>query len=163
LVEKCFGLRVPGNGSINLLAGHAGFDVRVIGNALQCYVRDDLVHEPLVQVSQGSRSLGIDGFPVSLGLLLAAFIGIREQEVRKSCSHQPCAGQGESHAGGVDRDPPSAPLFRNVCRGSAATSWVENEIAWISGHEDTTFDDFYVGLDNVNFGICVSTCCGISP
>ena len=64
-----------------------------------------------------------------------AGVGPGELVVGEGAGHEPLPREAERHAGGVAGDPAPTPLLRDISGGAGAASWVEHEVAWISGHE----------------------------
>ncbi len=103
-----------------------------------------------MQVALRSTRVGVGRRAGQLGLLLAAFDGIREQVVGEACGHQPGAGQRQRDAGRVDGDPPPAPLLRDVGRRAAAARRVEHQVAGVGGHQQAALDGFGICLDDID-------------
>jgi hypothetical protein len=93
--------------------------VRILGNALESYVRHGLVDEVSPDAS----------------LLVAKFVVI---ELRRE---QPLPGDGYSNPASVDGDPAPAPLLRDVSRRPRTARRIKDEVAWVGGHQHATADD----------------------
>jgi hypothetical protein len=107
-------------------------DLGVVRDRLQGDVRDPLVDEAMADVAVGRgrrRCRARD-----LGLLELALVGVREEVIGVARAHDAYAGQGERHAGRVDRDPAAAPLLGDVGGGAGAAGGVEDEVAGVGGH-----------------------------
>ena len=89
--------------------------------------------------------------------LVLAIAGIGEKVKRITCPHDAGTGQRQRNARSVDRYPATAPLFGDggSCAGTA--SRVEDEVAGVGGHEETSFDDLGGSLDDVGHAH-VTTC-----
>ncbi len=116
LVEQGFGVGVFANGDVDLGAGHAFLDVGIVRDALQRDVRYRFVNEPGLDVAARQCRIGGKRLPGKIDLFLAAFGRIGKQVVWKLRGHQPRPRQCERHAGRINRNPASAPLFGNVRR-----------------------------------------------
>ena len=124
-------------------------------------MRYPFVDETLADVAAG-RVLGEDGAR-DLCLLKLAIATISQQVVLITGTHDPNARQREGNTRGVDGDPSATPLFGNIGSGTRATGWVKYEVAWISGHKNTTGNDFRMRLDNINLSGAKATIGCIYP
>ena len=114
-------------------------DLGIVGDLLQGDVGDSLVDESLTDATVGGL-VGRDPAR-DLGFLLLAFAAVGEEVVGVAGAHDAGAGQRESDAGGVDGDPPAAPLLGDEGGGAGTAGGVEDEVAWVGGHEDAALDD----------------------
>ena len=103
---------------VDLLAGHALDDVGVVGDRLQRDVLHPLVDEPVPDVVVGWASA--ERHAGELRLLRAGPRASRRAGSRGTGAHESLPGQGEGDAGGVDRDPATAPLLGDVGGGAGA-------------------------------------------
>ena len=103
--------------SISFL-GHAFFDLRVIGDGLEGDMGNGLVTEAAANAF----------------LLMSQFVVI------VNCGHKTLLGQSDGHAGGVAGDPAAPPLLGHVGGGAGAAGGIEDQIAWVGGHEKTAFN-----------------------
>ena len=99
LVVERLGVGVAGDGGVDLLAGHAFLDVRVVGDGLEGDVRHALVDEALADVAVGL--VGGRHLAGQLGFLLDALGRVGQQVVGVLGGHQAGAGQGQGDAAGV--------------------------------------------------------------
>ena len=88
-----------------------------------------------------------------LGFLVLPLVGVGEEVHGVLGAHDPLAGQSQRHAGGVDGDPPSAPLFGDVCRGAASAGRVQDEVAGVGAHEHAPLDCARCRLHHVYLGV----------
>ncbi len=65
-----------------------------------------------------------------------SLIGTRQVVVVEVRRHEALPSQGGCYARGIACDPAPPPLLSDVCGGSAAAGRIEDEIAWVSGHQD---------------------------
>src|ERR1700722_3943324 len=79
---------------------------------------------------------------------------MRELEVIKHRRHQSLLGERGSNAGSVTSNPPASPLLRHISCCSAAASYVQNQIAGISGHQQTALNDLSACFDDIGFLRC---------
>lgn len=110
-------------------------------------MRDAPVDEPLLHVALGLRDGRGLNLPTDLSLSLDSFRGVGKQIVRVLRRHQASTSQRQSNPTGVYGDPAPPPLLCDVRGRPAAAGRIENEIAWVRGHEETTFNYFSVRLD----------------
>src|SRR5262249_35648612 len=82
-----FGVGMPANGGVDLLAGHALLDVWVVGDALERDVWHALVDETLADVALGRSVSRKDAG--KFGLFLTAFRGVGQEVVREAGGHEP--------------------------------------------------------------------------
>ena len=148
LVVEQLGVGVTADGGVDLLARHALADVGVVGDRLQRDVRDALVDEALANVARVGRGRRRDAG--QLGLALRALRRVRERVVREARAHEASARERERDATRVDGDPASTPLLGHDGRRPAAAGGVEDQVAWVGGHEQAALDDFDVRLHNVD-------------
>ena len=122
-------------------------DLGVVGDGFEGDVGDALIDEAVGHVA-------VDGFRAGGGandfrFLELALAGIRQQVIGITRAHDAGAGQGEGHAGGVDRDPAAAPLLGHRRRGAGTAGRIENEIAGVGGHEEAAFNDLGTRLYDI--------------
>ena len=122
-------------------------DLGVVGDGLEGDVRHALVDEALPDVAVGWRLRR--GPALHLRLLRLPLAAVGEEIVRVAGAHDPGAGQRQGHAGGVDGNPAAAPLLGDVGGGAGAAGGVEDEVAWVGCHENTTLDNLGCRLNNV--------------
>lgn len=91
----------------------------------------------------------IGGLAPQLGLGNGALRGIRQQVVVVTCTDDAGAGDRQSNARRVDRDPATPPLLGDVCRSATAAGWVEDQVARVGRHEDAALDRPNVSLDHI--------------
>src|SRR5207245_9934549 len=75
--------------------------------------------------------------------------GISECIVVVARRHQAPLRQCDCNTGGIAGDPTTSPLLSSKSRRSRSTRWVENKVAWISCHQQTTNYRFHIGLNDV--------------
>jgi len=112
-------------------------------------VRHALIDEAVADVA-------VDGLATrsgagDFGFLLLTFARIGKQVKRIPRSHDAGTGQRQRHAGGVDRDPATAPLLGDGGGGAGTAGRVENEVSGVCCHENAALDDLLTRLDNINF------------
>ena len=69
-------------------------------------------------------------------------------------------GQGGRNATRINHYPSPTPLFGDVSGGATAAGGVEDEVAGVGGHEETTLDDFGHCLNDIHL-VCRSR--GVCP
>ena len=110
---------------------------------------DALVDEALAHVPAG-RSFG--GSAVrEFGFLALAFRAVDEQIPRVASAHYPRAGEGQGDTGGVDGNPAPTPPLGDIGGSTGTAGWVEYKIARVRGHQETTLNNFFRGLNHIRF------------
>ena len=104
-------------------------DARIVGDRLQGDVRHPLVDKAVTDVAAGRRLLRRRAG--DLAFLALPLRAVGEQVIRVARAHDPRPRQCQCDARGVDRDPTSAPLFRDMCSCAGAAGGIENEITWV--------------------------------
>jgi len=102
-----------------LVFGKDWVEVLVLGNALECNMRDGLVDE----AADDARLL------------------VAESVVVELCGEEPLTGDGLGDAAGVNGDPAPTPLLRDVSRHPRTAGRIEDEIAGVGGHQHTSFEN----------------------
>ena len=108
------------DGCIDLLSGHAFFDLRIVGDGFQGDMGDGLVAEAAAN----------------------ALLGMGQLIVIKESSHETLLGQGDGYARGVAGDPAAAPLLGHIGGGAGAAGGIKDQIAGVGGHEEATCNSY---------------------
>ncbi|EDM72170.1 putative DNA helicase [Roseobacter sp. AzwK-3b] len=72
--------------------------------------------------------------------LLAWVLGILEDIPGVFRAHDPGAGKGEGHAGGVNRDPAAAPLFGDISGRAGTAGGIKHEVSGVSRYQQAPCD-----------------------
>jgi hypothetical protein len=136
-------------------------DLGVVGDGLERDVGDALVDEAVADVASGRLRRGCAAGDLGLFELARGRVG--EQVIGKTGAHDAGTGQRERHAGGVDGDPATTPLFGDIGGCAGAASWVEDEVARVGGHQNAALDQLCTGLYNVDLFICEAAGSSICP
>jgi hypothetical protein len=112
-------------------------------------VRYALIHEALANIptNRPFRRRPTSEFC----FLVRSFQGVFEQIVSKACCQKPLPGQCQGYARSISRNPPSPQFLGDVRGRAASTSRIKDKIAWISRHQNASFQDLWRGLYNITF------------
>jgi len=152
---------VAGDGRVDLRAGHALADIRVLRDRLEGHVRHALIDEAAAHVVRRPLHRQRARVPGDLGLLAHAGLGVGEQVVRVLGRHQARAREGEGDAAGVDRDPAATPLLGDVGGGAGAAGRVQHEVTGVRGHEKAALNDLRRCLHRVDLALAAGA--GVGP
>ena len=122
-------------------------DLAGVRDILQHDMRDALIDEALPDVA-----VRLDrhwGSALDLCLLRLAVVAVSEQVVGVARAHDPRTCKRQRDAGCIDRDPTSSPLFSDMRGRAGAASRVQDEIARVGRHQDTTLYSDPGRLDHV--------------
>ena len=122
-------------------------DLGVVGDGTRCNVRAPSVDESMADVAMCRCALGRRARDLAFFALAVNTVG--EEIVRVACAHEARAGEGKRDPRCVDSDPASTPLLGDIGGCAGAAGRIQNEIAGVGGHEDATFDQPFVCLNNV--------------
>ena len=124
-------------------------DLGIVGNGLQRDVRHTLIDEAQADIVEGRRGGG--AAIIQLRFLGLPFRAVGHEIIGVTRAHDARTRQSQGHARGIDGDPAAAPLLGHIGRGAGTAGGVQHQITGIGGHEDATFDDFRVCLNDINF------------
>ncbi len=123
-------------------------DLGIVGDVPEGDMGNALVDETLSNIAEGWGVAG--GLACDVGFLALAFNTIGQQIPRIARRHDAGSGERQSHPARVDGNPAAAPLFGDIGRGAGATGRVEHEVSGVGRHQQAAFDDFFIGLNNIN-------------
>ncbi len=89
-----------------------------------------------------------------LTLLNLTFARISQDVERISGTHDAGAGKRQGYARRINRDPSSPPLFGNSGGRARTTGWIEDEVTGIRCHQQASFDNALVRLNDIDLVWC---------